>query len=221
MKIISLIVLITFTISSIASFWSPLWSQERQIQKIVLGVIPFAAAGVEEYEAVSLSNRLRSELVKTRKFYVVETEKIEEIIREQAFQQTGVINERYIAKVGNMLGAQYMMTGTVGKVGRVYTVDVYVTDVRTRTLVLTKTGNLATKEDLLNFMKSIALELANKKPVEKNSLKAKSSKAWLWTLGSAILIGGGVTAWMLMKNTNEPGIVDPIGSPPDPPGNNP
>lgn len=217
MKIISLMVLIAFTISSIASFWSPLWSQERQIQKIVMGIIPFTAAGVEEYEAESLSNRLRSELIETGTFYVVETEKIEEIIREQAFQQTGLIDERYIAKVGNMLGAHYMVTGSVGKVGRFYTIDVHVTHIKTRKSSFSRNASLKTKEELLNFIISYAWELANKKPAKQKYVKVKSNKAWLWTLGSAILIGGGVTALMLMKNTDEPGIIDPIGSPPDPP----
>ncbi len=65
MKITTIIVLFVFTLTSIFSCWLPVLAQENELPKLTLGVIPFQAAGVKNYEAVSLSNRLHSELVKT------------------------------------------------------------------------------------------------------------------------------------------------------------
>ena len=66
MKITTIIVLLTFTISSVCSCWLPVLAQEKEPPKLTLGIIPFQASGVKDYEAVTLSNRLHSELVKTK-----------------------------------------------------------------------------------------------------------------------------------------------------------
>ena len=220
MKIISLIVLIAFTISSIGSFWSPLFSQQREKNKLTLGVIPFKAEGIQEHNARILSTRLHSELIKTKKFHVVEIERIEEIINELGFQQSGLCTDtECIVRVGSLSGARLMLVGTVGKMGDFFTLDVRIIDVKTRQGIWAFPTKNERLDNLLGLMSDIAWKLAYPNSKRKSAVQKKSKKTWLWVLGSAVLIGGGVTALMLMKNTNEPGIVDPIGSPPDPPGN--
>ena len=220
MKIISLIVLIAFTISSISSFWSPLWSQQKEKNKLTLGVIPFKAEGIQEHNARILSTRLHSELIKTNRFHVVETERIEEILNELGFQQSGLCSKtECIVQVGNLSGARLMVTGTVGKMGKFFTLDVRIIDVKNRQGIWAKTAKSEKIDDLLGLMSDIAWKLAYPNSQRPSAAQEKSSKTWLWLLGSAVIIGGGVTALMLMKNTNEPGIIDPIGSPPDPPAN--
>ena len=126
--------------------------------KLTLGVIPFKATGVQTHEAVSLSNRLHSELVKTQQFRVVETESVNEVLNEIGCQQTGMCtDEECAARVGNMLGAQWMVTGSVGKVGRTYTVDVRMIDVESRQLFFTTSRDCRGLIDvLLNLMDAIA-----------------------------------------------------------------
>ena len=218
MKFTVVIVLFAFTISSILGFWIPIYGQVKNQRKLTLAVLPFSNAGVREYEAISLSNRLHSELIKTRRFRVVENEKVNDILKEMGFQQIGACtSEECVVQVGNMLGARLMVTGSVGKVGRTYTVDVRIIDVQTRGVLMAKTGNTRGKiDELLVLMSQIARIFANPGS-EPPVVQEKEGKKWWWLVGSTILIGGGITAWLLTEKVQKGETVQVIGTPPDPP----
>lgn len=127
MKVIFSILMI-FILNSILSF-QLVYSNER-LPQLTLGVIPFSHAGIKDYEAISLSNRLHSGLVQTNQFQVIETEKVTALFNEMGLQQAGTCtDERCVSQAGHMLGAQWMVTGTVGKVGSTYSLDIRIIDV--------------------------------------------------------------------------------------------
>jgi len=216
MKSIVVIVLITFTVSSIFGYRAPILAQQNRNSKYSLGVLPFRHAGVEEYEAISLSNRLHSELVKTKKFRVVEIERIKDVLDEMGFQMTGTCNdEECVIQVGNMLGAKFMVTGSIGKVGRTYTVDVRIIKVENRRVIYARTGNTKGRiDELLELMREIALEVAGL-----NGQDKEKGLKWLWILGSTVIIGGGIAAYLFTQQPKETKPVQVIGTPPDPPRN--
>jgi len=164
MKIMTVFVLFIFTFLAFGSSWTPLLAQQKEPPKLTLGVIPLKATGVKDYEALSLSNRLHSELVNTKQFRVVETERINEVLHEIGFQQYGFCtDEECAAKVGSVLGAQWMVTGAVGRIGETYLVDVRMIDVNTRQVFLTASRDFVGQIDgLLQYMENIAKELAAK-----------------------------------------------------------
>ncbi len=192
MKITTIIVLLTFTISSVCSCWLPVLAQEKEPPKLTLGIIPFQASGVKDYEAVTLSNRLHSELVKTKQFRVVETDRVADVLREIGFQQTGVCTDnKCAARVGNQLGAQWMVTGSVGKVGYTYTVDVRMIDVESRQVFLTSSRNHKGMIDgLLILIDGIANELALK---TKSQLKTGSIEIISKPVGAYVYIDEKIT----------------------------
>ncbi|MBC8182500.1 PEGA domain-containing protein [candidate division KSB1 bacterium] len=192
MKITTIIVLFKFTLFSIFGCWLPVLAQEKEPPKLTLGVIPFQAAGVKNYEAVSLSNRLHSELVKTQQFRVVEMESVTKVLNEIGFQQAGFCtDEECAARVGNMLGAQWMVTGSVGKVGNTFTVDVRMIDVESRQVFLTSSRNHRGLIDgLLILIDGIANELALK---TKSKLKTGSIEITSKPVGAYVYIDEKIT----------------------------
>lgn len=58
-----------------------------------------------------------TELVKTGKFIVVERDRLDKILDEQKMGQTGVINPKTAAKVGQVLGLNAIVTGSVSQFG--------------------------------------------------------------------------------------------------------
>jgi curli biogenesis system outer membrane secretion channel CsgG len=60
-----------------------------------------------------MSEMLATELVKTGKFRVVERQKIEDVIHEQDFGQSGRVAAGTEAKLGNVLGARFLIYGAV------------------------------------------------------------------------------------------------------------
>jgi TolB-like protein len=218
MKFKSIFLILVIFIFGTFGFTPNLTAQGKKPVYPTLALLPFSSAGVKEYEAISLSNRLYSELVKTKRFQVVEIEKVEALLKEIAFQQSGIFREEYVAQVGQMLGAQMMVTGSVGKVGNTYTVDVRIINVRNRRVIYAKTSNSTGKiEELLQLMNEIAWEIAHPKSKQQQLTENKGGKKWLWIVGGTALVGGGITALMLLKGNDNGGASEVIGMPPEPP----
>jgi len=63
--------------------------------------------GLPQSQADIISDRLRGELVKTGHFSVMERAQMDEVLKEQGFQQSGACTEQScIVAMGQMLGVQ-------------------------------------------------------------------------------------------------------------------
>ena len=100
-------------------------------QEITIAVLDFEGKGVSQSETSTLTDRLRDEMFKTGVYIVLERGKMDEVLKEQGFQQTGCVTSECAVEVGNMLGVQQMIGGSIGKVGNIYTVSARVIDVQT------------------------------------------------------------------------------------------
>jgi curli biogenesis system outer membrane secretion channel CsgG len=58
-----------------------------------VAVCDLSSSGVTKAEAVSLTDALRSELIKSGKYQVMERGQMEQILKEQGFQQSGACSE--------------------------------------------------------------------------------------------------------------------------------
>ncbi len=63
------------------------------------------------------SDQLATHLVKSKAFIVIEREQLAKIMGEQALGQTGAVKGETAAKVGELLGAQALITGSITEFG--------------------------------------------------------------------------------------------------------
>ena len=106
--------------------------------KVNLAVNALLAKGIDKESADLLSERLRVEMVKTGSFNVMERAQMEEIFQEQSFQQSDVCNEQScIVEMGQILGVERILAGTVGKIGKMYTFSLKMINVRTGQIMYT------------------------------------------------------------------------------------
>lgn len=87
--------------------------------------------GISAYEAASLTDRLRSELVIIGRITVVERGQMEQVLAEQDFQLAGCTSDECAVEVGQLLGITKMFAGSIGKVGMTYSIDIRIIDVGT------------------------------------------------------------------------------------------
>jgi TolB-like protein len=99
--------------------------------KIPVAILDLEGRGISALEAATLTDRLRSEMVTVGAFVVVERGQMEMLLEEQGFQQTGCTSAECAVEVGKLLGVQKMVTGSIGKLGALYTVDARMFDVQT------------------------------------------------------------------------------------------
>lgn len=113
-------------------------AQERQ----TLAVLDFDALGVSQPEAMVLTNRLRSYLVQIGLFRMIERGQMEQILKEQDFQDTGCTSDECAVEVGRLLGVELMLAGSVGKIGPIYSLDMRIINVETGGILKTASHDI-------------------------------------------------------------------------------
>lgn len=127
-----------------------------------VAVLTLDAVGISKQDAIVLTNRLRSELVNTNKFNVLEREKMNEILNEQGFQQSGCSTSECLVEVGRLLNVQTMIGGNIGKIGEVYSIDLRMIDVETGKILsaFTEDARGSIEDVLLYSIKNVVRKIA-------------------------------------------------------------
>ena len=86
-------------------------AQERK----TAAVMEFSGSGIESAEIQTLTSKLGSELVKQDVFVILERAEMGLVLQEQGFQQTGCTSAECAVEVGQVLGVQFIITGSIGK----------------------------------------------------------------------------------------------------------
>ena len=133
--------------------------------KETVAILDFEGRGINQMEAQTLTDRLRSEMVNTDAVIMVERNQMEEIMNEQGFQQSGCTTSECAAEVGALLGVQNMVSGSFGKLGNSYTIDAKLFSVSTggtiRSVSKTYKGEV---DGLLTIIEIVAWELVGLQP---------------------------------------------------------
>lgn len=149
-----------------------LTAQEPIQNKPTVAILDFDAKGITEQEVQTLTERLRTEIGNTKAVRLIERKALEKILEEQGLQQTGCTSDECVAEVGQLLGAEKMISGSVGLMGKTYTIDAKLFSVETGEIERTKSvsfdGNI---EGLLTEMEILAWEIVGLKAPAKLLLK--------------------------------------------------
>lgn len=170
--------------------------------------------GIDANEAATLTDVLRVKLMKTKKYEVMERGQMETILQEQAFQQSGACTDQEcIVEMGQILGIEQIIAGSIGKVGSAYSINVRIISVKTGKILNSVshsyTGpieNLLTTEiavvaNKLCGIETVYQERALKKQRKKNPKKKKRN----FIIGGAAILaaGGGVAVFIILRGDEE------------------
>ncbi len=194
--------------------------------KIPVAILDLEGRGISALEAATLTDRLRSEMVTVGAFVVVERGQMEMLLEEQGFQQTGCTSAECAVEVGKLLGVQKMVTGSIGKLGELYTVDARMFDVQTgeieRVSKREHRGGIEGLIDLLGVVtKDLAgieeepEEIAAVEPAKVEKPKKKGSKLFKWI--GLLAVAGGAGAAYLLSEEEAAASGEQLPGPPDPP----
>jgi formylglycine-generating enzyme required for sulfatase activity len=115
----------------------------------LVAVMDLAPQAARPEEALAITNQLRTQLLKTGKFILVDRSQMAAILDEQAFQQAGCTSEECAVQVGKLLGVRKIISGSVTKLSeQLWQVSVLMLDVETAKTLRAETetyeGNLVT-----------------------------------------------------------------------------
>ena len=96
-----------------------------------IAVVDFIGNNISDGEVNALTDRLRAELFKTKHFKVIEREMMQEVMKEQGFQQSGCTTDECMVEIGRLIGVEKIIGGSISKVGNVYSVSSRIVNVET------------------------------------------------------------------------------------------
>lgn len=180
-------------------------------------VLDIEGRGISIIEANSLTDRLRSYMVQTNVVTVVERGAMQQILQEQDFQLSGCTSDECAVEVGQLLGVTKMVSGSVGKFGATFTIDLKIVDVETgeieRSVIRDYRGEL---DGLLGEMNTVAHELVGLTAPPSSLTAAETGGGGFgkFVIGAAILAGAGYYAFTLANPADDG---PKVGLPPDAP----
>lgn len=102
----------------------------------VVAVFEFQTASVDEATGRTFTQRLQGEIQKTGRYNLVDRTQMDAILSEQGYQQSGICNSNECqVQVGQLVGADLLVQGTVAKVGDLFTVTINLVDVETGRII--------------------------------------------------------------------------------------
>ena len=113
----------------------PAWGQQgggAAPKADLIAVMDLQPVGASVAEAQALSDRLREVMLKTGQFTLVDRGQMDQVLNEQALQQTGCTSQECAVQVGRILGVRKMVLGKVVKVSdTVWLLSAMLVDVET------------------------------------------------------------------------------------------
>lgn len=104
-----------------------------------IAVLPFNsnAKRTEEGTGTAVADILTHDLVGRTEFLVVERSQIEKVMSEHSFQLSGAVDSATAVRVGNLLGARYVVLGSVEKLAGQYQINARIVEVQNGQVVAT------------------------------------------------------------------------------------
>lgn len=137
----------------------------------------FKAKGVSRLLAQNTSELIRSELINSQKFYVIERAQVDLILKEQGFQRTGCTDRSCAVEVGKLLSANKALLGTVMKLGSKYVITARIVDIEKGIGEFSDNQGADSSRDIYIAVKNLSANLAdgiNKSDVEEKNLSSIS-----------------------------------------------
>ncbi len=204
-KSVVILLILSLFIASVSSI-------SAQQKKETIAVLDFnVISGISASAAPTLTNIFRSELINTKVYDVLERSDMESILKEQAFSLSGACNSAECAvEIGQLLSAEKMVVGDIGKIGETYSITLRLVDVSTGKIEGSWDDKFQGKADgLLEVFKTLAKKIAG--------TYEESSNIW-WYVAGAAVVGGAAAAVLLGgENGNTESPEDGIGNPPSEP----
>ncbi|MBF0431942.1 MAG: hypothetical protein HQK83_11720, partial [Fibrobacteria bacterium] len=122
---------------------------------------------------------------------------------EQKFQVSGCTSNECLIEIGQLLGVTHIITGGIGKVGGIFTLNIRMIDISTGKIV--HTDNVDCRCTVGKVLSKSTVEIAEKAALFVNpdfvspNKKSFWKSPWTYVGAAVILAGGGTATYFLLQ----------------------
>ncbi|MFH1897517.1 MAG: PorV/PorQ family protein [Candidatus Desantisbacteria bacterium] len=117
-------------------------------KRMNIAVSDLEAHEVSAMEASTIADFLRTELINSQVFVVLERSNMSKILAEQKFQQTGCTTNECAVQMGKILNVESILIGSFSKILNAYHITVRLVNVETGAAILAETVRFTNTEEL-------------------------------------------------------------------------
>lgn len=132
-----------------------------QEQRINLAIAEFEARNVSNMDALAVTDFIRTELVRAKRFKVLDRNNMAMVLEEQKFQLSGCTTQDCAIKMGKILNVQKMVIGNLTKLAEVYFITASIIDIETGEIVLSERIKAPTAGELADASEELGRVLAS------------------------------------------------------------
>ncbi|MBI4979258.1 MAG: PEGA domain-containing protein [Spirochaetes bacterium] len=156
-------------------------------KKLRVGVLDFNAKNVTRMDASAASDIFRSEVVRSGKYDVIDRNNMDQILQEQAFQQTGCTETACAVKIGKMLNMEVMVYGTLMKVGTKMFLTVEMVSVESGKIMRSERETFTSIDKLEEAIRAVVGKLTGIEVVRAESKIERRDTTSIGTKGTGLL----------------------------------
>lgn len=141
-----------------------------------LAVMDFRADGLSQCNALRISELIRTEIINTGVYTVIERNQMDMLLKEQGIQQTGALSDEYALKVGELLSAQKILIGTAMRLGKSIIISGRIVDIEKGIAEFGAQQSAADEDELLEATALFCKKLTGK---SSHTTKIASKKQYI------------------------------------------
>lgn len=124
-----------------------------------VAVLQFKSLMADAALGEAVTELLKAELVDTGAYQMVERGAMNQILKEQAFQQSGVVDPQKAVAIGKLTGADLMVYGSVIKTGDLFTISSRIIDIESGAVTVAKSIRGSGEERIPDLVRQLALNI--------------------------------------------------------------
>jgi len=144
--------------------------------KLKVAVLEFKTVGDAAELGEGAAEILRTTLMETGKYTVVERGMLKQVLEEQKLGLSGVVDQNTAVGIGKILGAKLVAVGSVVKMGESYTLNIRFVDVQTGEVVTGKKLTAQSREDIPALCSQMVKMLRKSEGTQEQEEEAQSQQ---------------------------------------------
>jgi TolB-like protein len=143
----------------------------------------------------SVPTLLRSHLSGNKDIVVLDRDRLDKVLEEQALTLTGLIDSSDVQSIGKILGADFILSGKIDKQNNDFVISADLVRVKTGQIQteIVRSANQDYKEAMVEMLASNLLYRLSGQGEYQTQKVFKSNSIWYWT-GTTLLLGGATLA---------------------------
>ena len=131
-------------------------------ERLNLAVADFEARNVSVLDAITISDLLRTELIRLGTFRVVDRKNMDTILTERRFQISGCNNQVCAVEIGKLLNVDKIVIGAYNDLFGAYYINISLVDIGTAEILYADAARIRSYLEIEKVIKSLAVRLALK-----------------------------------------------------------